>query len=141
MKKYIVIFALIASCMMQVSAQSFVLKLYPTGTTRISSISTSSINNVNSSSRYQNGYTIKDGTFVTGHMKTISNGTNLDNYSTRSNVNLYTGTMGSRAHDYSPQSYNYGSGSTIHTGSRGGQYDSNGNKTYVPKRSCFPTFN
>ena len=83
MKKYIVIFALIASCMMQVSAQSFVLKLYSTGTTRTSSISTSSINNVNSSSRYRNGYTRKGGTFVTGHMKTISNDTNFDNYSTR----------------------------------------------------------
>ena len=33
--------------------------------------------------------------------------------------------------------YNYGSGRTIHTGSRGGQYyiNSNGNKTYVPKRN------
>ena len=52
------------------------------------------------------------------------------------NYNTYTGSTGSRARDYSSSAYNYGSGHTIHTGSRGGQYyiNSNGNKTYVPKR-------
>jgi len=40
------------------------------------------------------------------------------------------------AKDYSSGSYNYGSGKTIQTGPKGGQYyyNSNGNKTYVPKR-------
>lgn len=53
-----------------------------------------------------------------GHMKTNSNRTNHDNFSTSQNTN----SIGSRARDYSTQSYNYGSGHTIHTGSRGGQY-------------------
>lgn len=90
----------------------------------------------NSSVRYQRGYTRSDGTYVTGHMKTNNNGTNHDNFSTSRNTNPYTGTTGTRARDYSNEAYRYGSGRTIHTGSRGGQYyiNSNGNKTYVPKR-------
>lgn len=90
----------------------------------------------NSSVRYQRGYTRTDGTYVSGHMKTNRNGTNHDNFSTSRNTNPYTGTTGTRARDYSNEAYNYGSGRTIHTGSRGGQYyiNSNGNKTYVPKR-------
>ena len=90
----------------------------------------------NSSVHYQRGYTRTDGTYVQGHYKTNMNSTNHDNFSTRGNVNSYTGTSGSRARDYSTGAYNYGSGHTVHTGSRGGQYyiNSNGNKTYVPKR-------
>lgn len=90
----------------------------------------------NSSVRYQRGYTRTDGTYVSGHMKTNSNGTNHDNFSTSRNTNPYTGTTGTRARDYSNEAYNYGSGRTIYTGSRGGQYyiNSNGKKTYVPKR-------
>lgn len=86
---------------------------------------------------YQSGYTRSNGTYVEGHYKTRRNDTNWDNFSTSGNVNIYTGTSGSRARDYSSEAYNYGSGRTIHTGSRGGQYyiNSNGNKTYVPKRS------
>ena len=90
----------------------------------------------NSSVRYQRGYTRSNGTYVSGHMKTNTNSTNHDNFSTRSNYNPYTGSTGSRARDYSSGAYNYGSGRTIQTGSRGGQYyiNSRGNKTYVPKR-------
>nr|WP_321374128.1 hypothetical protein [uncultured Bacteroides sp.] len=86
--------------------------------------------------RYQSGYTRSNGTYVSGHYKTLSNGTNLDNYSTTPNINPFTGTTGSLARDYSSEAYNYGAGQTIYTGSRGGQYyiNSNGNKTYIPKR-------
>lgn len=101
--------------------------------------SVSSVNiptSVNSNVRYQSGYVRSNGTYVSGHMKKVSNNTNWDNFSTRSNINTYTGAVGTRARDYSTDAYNYGSGRTIHTGSRGGQYyiNSNGNKTYVPKR-------
>lgn len=90
----------------------------------------------NYNSRYQSGYIKSNGTYVYPHMKTTINSTNTDNYSTKGNTNIYTGTSGSRARDYSPASSYYGSGHTIYTGSRGGQYyiNSNGNKTYVPKR-------
>ena len=90
----------------------------------------------NSESRYQNGYSRSNGTYVESHYKTRSNSSNVDNYSTRDNYNPYTGQTGSRARDYSTEAYNYGSGQSIQTGSRGGQYyiNSNGNKTYVPKR-------
>ena len=96
------------------------------------------ITNVSSSSVvYQNGYTRSNGTYVQGHYKTRSNNTNLDNFSTIGNYNPFTGSIGSIAKDYSAGAYNYGAGKTIHVGSRGGQYyiNSNGNKTYVPKRS------
>ena len=86
--------------------------------------------------RYQDAYQRSNGTVVTGHYKTQSNRTNWDNFSTKGNTNLYTGQSGSRARDYSSGALNYGSGQVIQTGSRGGQYyiNSNGNKTYVPKR-------
>ncbi len=98
--------------------------------------SSSSITSTPTGSTYQNGYYRSDGTYVQGHYKTRSNNTNHDNYSTYGNSNPYTGTSGSRARDYSSSAYSYGSGHTIQTGSRGGQYyiNSNGNKTYVPKR-------
>lgn len=140
MKKIILSGAILAmSFISNVNAQFFESSNRLVGSFNSSQTTSSTFNNVNTSTRYQNGYTRKDGTFVTGHMKTTSNGTNLNNYSTRSNVNPYTGTTGSRAQDYSTQSYNYGFGNTIHTGSRGGQYyiNSNGNKTYVPKRNRF----
>ena len=91
----------------------------------------------NSSSRYQSGYyKPSTNTYVQPHMKTTTNSTNTDNYSTSGNTNTYTGTKGSRAQDYTPAANNYGSGQTINTGTKGGQYyiNSNGNKTYVPKR-------
>ena len=91
---------------------------------------------VNTNSTYVNGYTKSNGTYVQGHYRSSQNSTNHDNYSTSGNYNPYTGSAGSRAKDYSTGAYNYGSGNTIHTGSRGGQYyiNTNGNKTYVPKR-------
>ena len=86
--------------------------------------------------RYQSGYTKSNGTYVQPHVKTNSNSTNWDNFSTRGNVNSFTGTSGTRARDYSPGATNYGTGKTIYTGPRGGQYyyNGSGNKTYVPKR-------
>ena len=92
--------------------------------------------NSNSSYRYQNSYTRRDGTVVRGHYRTNANDTNWDNFSTSGNSNPFTGSTGYRAQDYSVGAYNYGSGQTIYQGSRGGQYyiNSNGNRTYVPKR-------
>ncbi|MFV0229691.1 hypothetical protein OBJ94_04620 [Empedobacter falsenii] len=91
----------------------------------------------NSSTRYQSGYyKPSTNTYVKPHYKTNNNNTNHDNYSTKGNTNSYTGKSGSRAKDYSSSSYNYGNGQSIQTGPKGGQYyyNSNGNKTYVPKR-------
>lgn len=91
----------------------------------------------NSSYIYQDGYyKPSTGTYVQGHYKTTTNSTNHDNYSTNGNYNSFTREKGSRAKDYSPQANNYGQGRTIYTGPQGGQYyiNSNGNKTYVPKR-------
>jgi len=95
-----------------------------------------SYNNVNTSTRYQSGYLKSDGSCVDPHMKTTSNSTNHDNYSTSGNYNPNTGTYGSRAKDYSSDALNYGSGKAIQTGPGGGQYYYNdkGNKVYVPKR-------
>jgi len=53
---------------------------------------------------YVRGYTRKDGTYVQPHMRSDRNGTTLDNWSTRGNVNPYTGQQGTR--DPYP-SYNY----------------------------------
>ena len=91
----------------------------------------------NTSTRYQQGYTKPStGTYVEPHYKTTTNATNTDNFSTKGNTNTFTGEAGTKAKDYSPEAKNYGSGKTIQTGSKGGQYyiNSNGNKTYVPKR-------
>ena len=87
--------------------------------------------------RFQDGYYRDNGTYVQPHMKTESNSTNWDNFSTEGNTNPYTQQKGTRARDYSSESLNYGQGKQIYTGERGGQYyiNSNGNKTYVPKRS------
>lgn len=45
------------------------------------------------------GYTKKDGTYVAPHERTAPNNTNLDNYSTRGNVNPYTGQPGTKEPD------------------------------------------
>lgn len=91
----------------------------------------------NTKTTYQQGY-IKPstGTYVQGHYKTVSNKTNIDNYSSTGNTNTYTGTSGTRAKDYSTQATKYGSEKIIYTGTKGGQYfiNSSGNKSYVPKR-------
>ncbi len=91
---------------------------------------------VNPNSRYQSGYTKKNGTSVQPHYKTQTNKTNHDNYSTTSNKNTYTGKSGTKAKDYSPAATNYGQGKTIQSGPKGGQYYQNdkGKKVYVPKR-------
>lgn len=96
--------------------------------------STVNLNTINVS-----GYTKSNGTYVQSHVRTMPNNTNWDNYSTKGNVNAYTGTTGYRAKDYSNDAYNYGAGHIIQTGPRGGQYynNSNGNKTYVPKRNLW----
>ncbi|MBO7580704.1 MAG: hypothetical protein J6T38_04185 [Bacteroidaceae bacterium] len=102
-----------------------------------SSLSIPSTVNLNTTS--VSGYTKSNGTYVQSHVRTMPNNTNWDNYSTKGNVNPYTGTSGSRARDYSSGANNYGVGHIIHTGPRGGQYynNSNGNKTYVPKRNLW----
>lgn len=131
MKKSLMLLVAIIATVLSANAQ------YNYGSTSYgsSSYGTSSYG-VNTTSTYVNGYTKSNGTYVQGHYRSSQNSTNHDNYSTSGNYNPYTGTTGSRAKDYSTGAYNYGSGHTIHTGSRGGQYyiNSNGNKTYVPKR-------
>lgn len=132
MKKVFITAAFIFCSAIGMNAQSY----YGSTTNYGTSTSPYGVSITNSSARYQNGYTRKDGTYVQSHYKTVNNGTNHDNYSTRSNVNSFTGSTGSRARDYSSDAYNYGTGRTIHTGSRGGQYyiNSRENKVYVPKR-------
>lgn len=101
------------------------------------SYNVSSTVNLNTTS--VSGYTRSNGTYVQSHIRTMPNNTNWDNFSTKGNVNTYTGTTGYRARDYSSSAYNYGAGRIIQTGPRGGQYhnNSNGNKTYVPKRNLW----
>jgi PBCV-specific basic adaptor domain len=93
-------------------------------------------NNYSFADDYVNGYFKKDGTYVNGHYKTSPNATNVDNYTTRPNVNPYTSNDGTKARDYSPEAYNYGGGRAINEGPRGGQYyySDTGRKIYVPKR-------
>lgn len=126
MKKSLMLLVAIIATVFSVNAQ------YNYGT---SSYGTGSYG-INLSSTYVNGYTKSNGTYVPGHYRSSRNSTNHDNYSTSGNYNPYTGSAGSRAKDYSTGAYNYGNGHSIYTGSRGGQYyiNSNGNKTYVPKR-------
>jgi hypothetical protein len=50
----------------------------------------------NPSSHLVNPYTTQSGTYVGGHQQTNPNNTQLDNYSTRGNVNPYTGQIGTR---------------------------------------------
>ena len=54
----------------------------------------------NSNSHYSSGYTTQSGTTVQPHYQTNSNNTQLDNYSTRGNVNPYTGAVGTRSPHY-----------------------------------------
>ncbi|MDE7089508.1 MAG: hypothetical protein K2O54_05265 [Prevotella sp.] len=94
---------------------------------------------VNFNTTNVSGYSRSNGTYVLPHVRTMPNITNWDNFSTKGNFNPYTGSTGYQARDYSIDAYNYGAGHTIYTGSRGGQYyyNSNGRKTYVPKRSMW----
>lgn len=103
------------------------------------SVSYSVPSTVNYNTTTVSGYTRSNGTYVQSHVRTMPNNTNRDNFSTKGNSNPFTGSTGYRARDYSSGAYNYGAGHTIHTGSRGGQYyyNSNGHKTYVPKRNLW----
>ena len=107
------------------------------------SVSYSVPSTVNFNTTTVSGYTRSNGTYVQSHVRTMPNDTNWDNFSTKGNSNPFTGSFtgstGHRARDYSRDAYNYGAGHTIHTGSRGGQYyyNSNGHKTYVPKRNLW----
>jgi hypothetical protein len=47
-------------------------------------------------SHYTRGYTTDRGTYVAPHYSTNPNGTKLDNWSTKGNVNPYTGKVGTR---------------------------------------------
>lgn len=88
------------------------------------------------SQTYVKGYQKSNGTYVQGHYRSVKDNTNHNNWSTSGNKNTFTGKSGSVAPDYSRQATNYGQGKTIYTGPKGGQYyyNSNGNKTYVPKQ-------
>ena len=94
---------------------------------------------VNYNTTSVSGYSRSNGTYVQPHVRTMPNSTNWDNFSTKGNSNPFTGSTGYRARDYSNSANNYGAGHTIHSGSRGGQYyfNSNGHKTYVPKRNLW----
>lgn len=111
----------------------------PTVTYSVPKVTYSVPSTVNHNTTTVSGYTRSNGTYVQSHVRTMPNNTNWDNFSTKGNSNPFTGSTGYRARDYSSSAYNYGAGHTIHTGSRGGQYyyNSNGHKTYVPKRSMW----
>ena len=117
------------------------LKSYnsPSVTYKVPSVSYSVPSSVNYNTTMVSGYTRSNGTYVQSHVRTTSNNTNWDNFSTKGNNNPFTGSTGYRARDYSSGAYNYGAGHTIHTGSRGGQYynNCNGRRTYVPKRNLW----
>lgn len=55
------------------------------------------------------GYTRHDGTYVQPHVRSPSNSTTYDNYSTRGNTNPYTGQAGTH-NPYGSGSSPYGSG-------------------------------
>lgn len=111
----------------------------PSVSYNVPSISYNVPSSVNYNTTTVSSYYRNNGTYVDSHVRTMPNSTNWDNFSTKGNSNPFTGSTGYRARDYSIDALNYGAGHTIHTGSRGGQYyyNSNGNKTYVPKRSLW----
>jgi hypothetical protein len=54
----------------------------------------------NPANHYVEPYTRQNGTSVEGHYQTNPNGTQMDNYGTRGNVNPYTGAIGTRTPHY-----------------------------------------
>jgi hypothetical protein len=54
----------------------------------------------NPNSHVVNPYVTRQGTYVAPHYQTNPNSTQLDNYSTRGNINPYTGQMGTRIPRY-----------------------------------------
>lgn len=65
------------------------------------------IGQTNSKHNYVKSYYKKDGTFVSGHYKTMPNNTMLDNFSTKGNINPYTGKLGSIIPENYSRSSNY----------------------------------
>jgi hypothetical protein len=65
-----------------------------------SSSNTSSGIGSNTTSHFVAPHVNSKGTLVDGHFKSNPNNTQLDNYSTRSNVNPYTGAVGTRTPKY-----------------------------------------
>ena len=59
-----------------------------------------------------NGYTRKDGTFVSGYNRSSRNSTVTDNYSYKGNTNPYTGSTGSNYYRDDPTSEYYGTSRT-----------------------------
>ena len=49
-----------------------------------------------SADTYVRGHTRSDGTYVAPHYRSNANGSTLDNYSTKPNINPYTGQMGTK---------------------------------------------
>ena len=66
-----------------------------------------------------NGYTRKNGTYVSGYNRSDSNGTVRDNYSYKGNKNPYTGKTGSNYYRDNPTSEYFGtSGKSKSSGSK-----------------------
>lgn len=63
------------------------------------------------------GYTRKDGTYVTPHVRSSPNGTKSDNYSTKGNVNPYTGKAGTKTNGNTAASTPVASPSSAQTAS------------------------
>jgi len=91
------------------------------------------------------GYTRNDGTYVAPHYRSAPNGTTLDNYSTRGNVNPYTGAVGTRnpyGSTYSqPSSNPYGSSySNPYSAPRANPYSSPYSNPYSAPRTTTPCY-
>jgi hypothetical protein len=67
--------------------------------------SSSSSRSTNSSSHYTQSYSRTDGTLVPGYRATNPNGTKLDNYSTKGNINPWTGRPGTKSPDGEAKGY------------------------------------
>jgi hypothetical protein len=82
---------------------------------------------------YVHGYTKKDGTYVAPHYRSSPNGTKLDNYSTKGNVNPYTGKVGTKDPYGSSQNSNGAYGSYSNPYSSSSDQNSNSSTTcYYP---------
>jgi hypothetical protein len=73
---------LLLAALLAASATAAQAQLYGTGS--------------NPNSHVVQGYTRSNGTYVAPHIQTNPNGTQLDNYGTRGNVNPYNGNVGTR---------------------------------------------
>ena len=62
---------------------------------------------------YVRGYMKSNGTYVQPHYRSDANGTTLDNWSTKGNVNPYTGQYGTRPAYPSAPSYEYNQPTTM----------------------------